>query len=115
MAKTYIPLTPLTNAIEKRGGLPECFEQVLETEEGVNYQTWRYAYPQDAMTVKRFALRIKRAEQRGGKIDLYEADDICIKALGVHPVAVYGEEWFEFAEGVDNTVTEDEETEALAA
>lgn len=74
---TRIPAEPLLNRIAAMGGA----DALVPDTESPEYHSLR--------------MRLNRARMRGW-IDLYQADEICVDHLHVHPFDIYGYEWFEF-------------------
>jgi hypothetical protein len=78
-----LPIGPLASLIQARGGLIAC---------GVTAQ------PGDSEEHARWAARLQRGFLRartGGSIGLYDADELAVRALGLHPSSVWGETWWE--------------------
>lgn len=108
-----LPIEPLERYIAQHGDLRDFFPQeeiwvyrkakggpfgdknMLDSENH-GYSTQR-VHPDSRLEFERNQRRIERA-RKSGFIDLYLADEICCKVLGVHPVVVFGDAWFATAE-----------------
>jgi hypothetical protein len=80
----WLHVVPLVQAIEGRGGLAAC---------GVHANTQGH----DEDDTREFS-RLHRAYHRAikaGRLTVFSADTIAIKALGMHPALVWGEEWWD--------------------
>lgn len=82
-ARPVLPVAPLETAIEARGGLRACG---LRYDPGADVDLVR--------RVERLARAYLRARNRG-YIGLYDADELAVDALGLHPAVVYGVSWWE--------------------
>ena len=80
--RAVLPIGPLAQAIESRGGLRAC---------GLRYEPGDD--PDHIRRVERLARAYLRARARG-HIGIYIADELALGALGVHPAAIYGLDWF---------------------
>lgn len=80
----WLDARPLIEAIEARGGLGGCG---IRVNAGDISQADRTYY-------SRLCRSYHRACENG-TLTVFAADTLAIKALGVHPVTVWGESWFE--------------------
>ena len=74
----WLPAAPLIERIERAGGLRGC--GILRGNGG-------------GREAERLAKVFARARARG-TIRIHPADELCIRALGVHPVSVWGDLWW---------------------
>lgn len=83
----WLLASPILSAIDRFGGVEFLpFPKVNRLDDTAVKRTIKSAQK----AVERMRLR--------GKIEFFHADAFCIEALGLHPVQVYGPEWY----GVDD-------------
>lgn len=81
-----LSIEPLTDFLALRGGLEVALQDagVIVYEEGGKYTPTAYYW----------RLHLWRCRKRGW-INALKADDFTVGIFGVHPVLVWGNEWFE--------------------
>lgn len=75
-----LPLEPLTDLIERRGGLHSVLLNAGHRERSTGYV--------------RYATVVRRAAQTDSKLTYAAADRFCIEVFGLHPAEVFGEDWW---------------------
>lgn len=104
-ARNRIPAAPIVNEVRRRiDNLTLPGIGVWDAKPGALADD----DPRDSTTVymfdrtteeERFVLKLEQRMTRAlkrGWIDMYQADEICCDVLGMHPVEIYGTEWFEY-------------------
>jgi hypothetical protein len=73
----HLPAAPLLAAIDARGGMGPAMRS-------------RGFHGNSRQALEKLYKRLRE----GRPVNVYVADSFCIRVLGVHPVAVYGEDWW---------------------
>lgn len=98
--KIRVPLDQISNYMERHDLrltdlLPR--EQWWDEADGEWHERM---HPEARQTLKLWCDRLDRAEKQGW-LDYYHADEFCVELLGLHPVQVFGEAWFEYPDDKD--------------
>lgn len=101
ISPTAIPAAPLLAYIDERGGTANLNEilglGVLERMPEGTLGKWhtRDLTRQEHATSEKVRRMLSHANTVG-RIDLYTADALCCDMLGVHPMEIWGLDWFDF-------------------
>lgn len=104
-AKVRVPMAPLDNFLASRGGLyelPSLGMRVPTYDDQAQDYIFERTF-QQSMLLRKTEVRLSNSRQRGW-VDYFHADEIACDVLGVHPVEIWGSDWYQFSEDQDRHV-----------